>query len=220
MEIEWVGGSRFRLTGVDGRVAIDPFPAATEALAPEEASARAQVQVVTLSDARRVAQVRGPTPTAHRSIEGPFLVRGAGEYEVHRIYVTAVWIGDSEPDSPDGPLAANVLLDDIAVCHLGRLRSAPLQDEVDMLGEIDVLLVPIGGDGTLDPAGAAEVVSALDPSIVIPMCFDPTTPEGASHADRFLNALGFDPMDPLSRLTVSRTLLPEELQAVVLAPRD
>jgi len=60
--------------------------------------------------------------------------------------------------------------EDITICHLGDLDHVPTQAQVEeSLGEVDVLLVPVGGGESLNAAQASEVISLLEPHIVIPM---------------------------------------------------
>src|SRR4029078_12534118 len=86
----------------------------------------------------------------------------------------------------------------VHVCHLGDLGHLLTEEELSELGPIDVLLVPAGGNFTIGPAEAAEVVAQISPKIVIPMHF---ALDGASTdllgPERFLHELAVsEPIGP------------------------
>lgn len=60
-------------------------------------------------------------------------------------------------------------MDDLRICHLGDLGYILSQNEIDELGDIDVLLIPVGGNFTIDSKEAAELCSKIKAHIVIPM---------------------------------------------------
>jgi L-ascorbate metabolism protein UlaG (beta-lactamase superfamily) len=105
----------------------------------------------------------------------------------------------------------------MTVAHLGDLRQVPSQTEVEALGTVNIALVPVGGGGGLNAAKAAEVVSLLEPNIVVPMHY--ATPEGKIALDslgKFLKEMGLGKQESQPTLKVSRTGLPEETRVVVL----
>jgi L-ascorbate metabolism protein UlaG (beta-lactamase superfamily) len=98
------------------------------------------------------------------------------------------------------------------------LRQVPTQAEVEALGTVNVVLIPVGGGGGLNAAKAAEVVSLLEPNIVIPMHY---ATKGAKIAldslDKFLKEMGLHGHDEsLPALKVSKSGLPDETKVVVL----
>ncbi len=62
-------------------------------------------------------------------------------------------------------------LDGIKICHLGDLGEQLDQRQVDGLGEIDILFIPVGGTFTVDAGGAWDVINALNPKVIVPMHF-------------------------------------------------
>jgi L-ascorbate metabolism protein UlaG (beta-lactamase superfamily) len=106
--------------------------------------------------------------------------------------------------------------DDLTVCHLGDLYIVPTQAQVEeALGEVDVLLIPVGGDTSL--LQAAEVVSLLEPRIVIPMHYHvPDIELKLDSVNKFLKEMGLDKVAPQEMLKVGRSSLPEETQVVLL----
>jgi L-ascorbate metabolism protein UlaG (beta-lactamase superfamily) len=105
----------------------------------------------------------------------------------------------------------------VTVAHLGDLRRVPSQSEVEELGEVHVALVPVGGGGGLSAAKAAEVVSLLEPGIVIPMHYQvPETTLKLAPLNRFLKEMGVGADAPETSLKVSRSTVPTETRVVVL----
>ena len=107
--------------------------------------------------------------------------------------------------------------DGIKVAHLGDLKRVPSQTEVEALGEVNVALVPVGGGGGLNAAKAAEVISLLEPNIVVPMHY--ATPDSKlelDSLDKFLKEMGLGKSEAEDSLKVTRSVLPQETHVVVL----
>ncbi|MDZ4159678.1 MAG: MBL fold metallo-hydrolase, partial [Anaerolineaceae bacterium] len=102
--------------------------------------------------------------------------------------------------------------------HLGNLNRVPSQTEVEALGPVHVALVPVGGGSSLNAAKAAEVISLLEPSIVIPMHY--ATPAALVQLDplnKFLKEMGLVEVEVLPSIKLtSVSSLPEETRVVVL----
>ena len=109
--------------------------------------------------------------------------------------------------------------DGITVAHLGDLKNVPSQAEVEALGTVNVALVPVGGGGGLNAAKAAEVVSLLEPNLVIPMHY--STPDAKVQLDslsKFLKemGLGANAVEKQTSLKVTRSSLPDETHVIAL----
>jgi L-ascorbate metabolism protein UlaG (beta-lactamase superfamily) len=93
----------------------------------------------------------------------------------------------------------------------------PSQTEIEALGNVHVALVPVGGGGGLNAAKAVEVVSLLEPGIVIPMHFGtPASLINLSPVSKFLKEMGLSEIEPQPTLKVNRGAVPEETRVVVL----
>ena len=110
-------------------------------------------------------------------------------------------------------------IDSLWVCHLGDLGQEHLTDaQVDAIGEVDVLLVPVGGVYTIDASEAAKIVSELEPKVVIPMHFaDPDSNVELEPVDKFLKEMGAEKTEEQPKFNVSKDRLPEELAVVTLS---
>ena len=110
-----------------------------------------------------------------------------------------------------------IYMDDMAICHLGDLSHVPNQNQVEDMGNIDVLLVPVGGKMALNAAQAAEVISLIEPYIVIPMHYSlPGLTIKMDPVSKFLKEMGVAKSDPVNTLKLSKSGLPEETQIVLL----
>ena len=104
----------------------------------------------------------------------PFVISGPGEYERGGVTVQG-FLTKSEYGLPKGQLEATntvyaVKLEGMTLVHLGALAEPALSQEArEAIDDIDILFVPVGGDGVLDAAGAAKLATILEPKIIIPM---------------------------------------------------
>ncbi len=214
MEITWLGHSCFRLRGKEVTVLTDPFgPHLGYTLG------RASAQIVTVSHDHS-----GHNNTA--AVGGdPYVLRGPGEYEVQDVLVTAVAsYHDAERGKRLGRNTIYVLhIDDLAVCHLGDLGHLLTDEQREEMGDVDVLLVPVGGKNTINAAQAAEVISQVDPRVVIPMHYATAATqgkvEGLDPVEKFCREMGAEVVEPQPKLAVTRSNLPVEPQVITLSYR-
>jgi len=209
MEITWYGRACFRLKGRDATVITDPCPPSTGFVAGKH-----DVEVLTISHDH-------PDHSYTRSISAGLTLTRPGEYEFSDLLVTGIrTYHDGEAGASRGDnMVFSFEIDGVHVCHLGDLGHLLTEEQVSDLGPVDVLLVPVGGETTLTPSEAAEVVSQIGPKIVIPMHY---AVDGGSNdlgsADKFLHEMAAEPIrQPKAQFTASS--LPEETQVVVLEPR-
>ena len=103
-----------------------------------------------------------PSIHLHSTLNG-FVIEEPGEYEINGVYVQGI------------PALGEVIIylietEDMKICHLGDFGQKELSPEqLDQLGDIDILMVPIGGVGTIDAKGASKIISQIEPKLVIPM---------------------------------------------------
>ncbi len=215
MEISWFGHSCFQLNGKHVTLVTDPFIPQQE---PNPLS-KVKASIVTISH----------THADHSYAEGisgsPFIVRGPGEYEVKDVLITGVAAYHDNKKGQD--LGRNTIyvihLDDIAICHLGDLGQPLQESQLEQVADADVLFVPIGGGHTLNPTQAAEVISQIEPRIVIPMHYPPISPGEAPDAThpltKFNQEMGVEVATPQIKVNVTRTTLPASMQVILLSIR-
>lgn len=208
MEIVWLGHACFRIRGREVAIVTDPCPPSTGYNIGKPSAA-----IITVSHAH-------PDHCYLKGVAGsPQVIDGPGEYEIEGVFITGIpTYHDARKGSARGKNVAFVLeLEDVRVCHLGDLGHAPTAEQVEALSGVDILLVPVGGRTTIDGATAAEVVSLLEPRLVIPMHYRTATSTlQLDPLDRFLREMGIKDYQPQAKLSVSRSSLPHETQVVVL----
>ncbi len=100
----------------------------------------------------------------------PFVIRGPGEYEVKDVLVKGYQTKTSYGGGERVNTAYIVTLEKMLMLFLGAINTIELPKELkEVLEKVDILFVPIGGDGVLEPKKAYEMVVSVAPSIVIPM---------------------------------------------------
>lgn len=217
MDITYLGHSAFKLRGKEATVVTDPYDKKMVGFAMPTVSA----DVITVShnhaDHNAVSQVTG---TARR--KEPYVITAPGEYEASGVGVFG-WgsYHDSSSGSERGKNTIySIIVDGVRVVHLGDLGEVVTDEQVDGLGEVDVLLLPVGGVYTIDAKQAVAVIEKLSPSIVIPMHY--RTPEhSAQFADLaevgdFLQLMGVTGMEPQEKLKVNAEALPEQTEIVLM----
>lgn len=209
MEIFWYGHSCFRLVerGL-ASIVCDPYD--SEAVGYEPLKLRADV--VTISH-------DAPGHNCLAAVKGyAHLIDGPGEFEIGGVFITGV---QTDTTMKNGSLARNTLYvfdyNGLTVAHLGNLRLAPSQAEVEALGTVHIALVPVGGGGSLNAAKAAEVVSLLEPNIVIPMHYHaPGAKVELDRVEKFLKEMGAHDAEAVPSLKITRSALPEETRVILL----
>jgi len=158
----------------------------------------------------------------HNNAEGvkaEVVLTRPGEYEIGGVFITGVAMYDRErPDRTSPNIVFVFDFGNISVCHLGDLDYVPDQSQVEALGPIDVLLVPVGGGGGLASSQAVEVISLIEPGIVVPMHYNTpaSTIKGLEGVDRFLKEMGLAAVASQDSLKITSTASLEETQVVVL----
>lgn len=146
------------------------------------------------------------TENAARGDRLPFVISGPGEYEIKEIFVK----GFASVSNYGGKEAINtiysVVIENMNVCFLGALSSPELSsDTIEDMDDVDILFVPIGGEGVLTPAQAYKVAVMLEPKIIIPFHYGFLGTVGDKNAlSTFLKEGGEDKVAPVDKLTLKR----------------
>ena len=213
MEITWYGHSCFRLTERNFvTVVTDPFDNKIDGYD----ALKLKAEIVTIShDASGHNNSGAVKGTTH-------VLTGPGEFEIGGVFITGVATdgGSSKKKNKEGGASNTIYVfdyDGITVAHLGDLKHAPTQSEIETLGTVNVALVPVGGGGGLNAAKAAEVISMLEPNLVIPMHYStPATKLPLDSLNKFLKEMGLSKVDAQPSLKVTRSNLPDETHVIVL----
>lgn len=211
MEITYLGHSSFRLKGKAATVVTDPYDEKCGKF-PKDVT----VDIVTVSHDHF-------DHNATKLLNSSFIVKGPGEYEVKGVSVVGVHTWHDEKNGTErGANTVYVIeIDGLRVAHLGDLGHKLSQEQLDEMGPIDVVLVPVGGVYTVDAKTAAEVVRQVDPWVVVPMHYrqeglDKATFGGLLGVGEFLKEMGKSEVQPVAKYIISADKLPSEMQVVVL----
>lgn len=213
MYISYLGHSCFKIQDKAVADAItvvtDPFDKETGFKVPNF-----EADIVTVShqhhDHNNVSALRGK----------PFVVDCAGEYDIKGVAIDGV---ETFHDDKDGKergknIICRIFIDDIAVVHLGDLGHVLDAKQLEQIEGTDILLVPVGGVYTLDAKKAVEVISQIEPRIVIPMHYKTKDSKiDLEGVEKFIKELGLAPRYE-EKLKISKRDLPQEdMELVVLS---
>lgn len=208
MEISWLGHSCFKLRGRQATVITDPY-------SPDlgYTLGKATASIVTVSH-------QHPGHCFTEGIGGnPKTVTGPGEYEISNVLIIGIAaFHDKEKGSLRGKNTVYLIeMDEISICHLGDLGHVLTDEQVEELGNVDVLLVPVGGVSTINASMAAEIVRQLEPKVVIPMHYKtPALSRELEPVDGFLREIGAHDITPQAKLSLTKSSLPISTQVFLL----
>jgi len=143
--------------------------------------------------------------------QNPFIMDTLGEGEIKEIMITAF-------PSANHSIIYKINAEQISLVHLGRLHKKPDLAELEKLGSIDILIVPVGGGANyLDPESAAELVTALEPRVVIPVAYHADTDPSARPLSDFIKEMGLKAELTDKKIIIKKRDLPtEEMKLYVL----
>ena len=201
-DVKWLGNTCFRIKSREATVLMDPVAREGGISMPKQ-----KADIVTLS-------MRGRA-NALANVEGEYtLVDGPGEYEVQDVFLSGI------RTRPNGAKTFNTVylveMDEMIFCHLGNLNKRLTDAQVEAMGDVDVLFVPIGGEDSLSPAEATEVIGQIEPRLVIPMRYRIGEDAGKRALGEFAAALGLTEVPREDRLTIRKNTLPETMGVTVL----
>ncbi|MDP2708958.1 MAG: MBL fold metallo-hydrolase [bacterium] len=212
MYITWLGQSCFKLQdkiGSDGVTLVtDPYEDKIGLKLP-----RLEADIVTIShghyDHNNAAALRG----------GHFLIDTAGEYDIKGVFIEGVesWHDESGGKERGKNIIYRIEMEDISITHLGDLGHVLDTKQLEKLEGTDILLIPVGGTYTINAAKAVEVISQIEPRIVIPMHYKvPGLKAELDGVDKFIKELGLKPRQEEKLKIVKKDLPSEDMELVVL----
>jgi L-ascorbate metabolism protein UlaG (beta-lactamase superfamily) len=201
MQISWLGDAGIRLQTKDTVILIDP-PGAGTGFKPTRQTA--QVVALTTKDGRDASSVAGE----------PLFITTPGEYEAREVFIYGIHI-----PSEKGRVHWRIEAEDMSFGHVADLDHKLDNGELAQLEGVDVLFVPVGGKSVLDGEKAAELISQIEPRLVIPIQYHVSgSTKGYGPATTFLKELGAKNTEPQSKVKILKKELPaDETQVMVLA---
>lgn len=212
MEITWYGHSCFRFVerGM-ATVVTDPFDSKVAGYNPLKLKA----DIVTVSS----------NDLSHNNVSvirpEPFVIDGPGEYERGGVFITGI---QTNPFTTDKKVMRNTLYvydyGNMTIMHLGQANNIPPQNAVEELGQINIALVPVGEGGALNASKAAELISMLEPNIVIPMHYaTPHSKLALEPLSKFLKEMGITQLETMESYKANSSSFTEETRVIALDPK-
>lgn len=208
MDITWLGHSCFLIKGKEKTIITDPCHPDLGYRLGEPAA-----DIVTLSHFH----------PGHSYIEGvanePKQIKSPGEYEIGGTFITG--LASFHDDTKGAVRGKNTIyiieIDDITLCHLGDLGHPLDSHLIEEIGDIGILLLPVGEVSTIAIDTAVEIVRQLEPPIVIPMHYKTKAFSGKlSPVERFLDAMRIKALEAKPKLSITVSSLPSSTQTIVL----
>jgi len=215
MQIVWHGHSCFQITfprnkDEKANLVIDPF---SEEIGIKMPSIEADILIITHDhyDHNNISAIKG----------NPFLISGPGEYEIKDVFIQGI---KADHDKSQGREKGKITIfriegEGINICHLGDLGQKELTSEqLDKIGDVDILMIPVGGIYTISAQESSKIISQIEPKIVIPMHYQiPKLKLKLDSLDKFLKVMGKKSVEPLNKLSIKkRDLIQEEMKIIVL----
>jgi len=174
---------------------------------------RCEADIVTVShdhyDHNNTSSLRG----------SPFIINGPGEYEFKGVAIRGINSFHDEKEGRDRGLNTLFVMEveGIRICHLGDLGQKELTDkQIELLGEIDILMIPVGGIYTIGSEKAINIINQIEPKIVIPMHYKiPNLTIKLQGVDTFLKEIGAE-KQVVDQLTIKKKDLSKEEMGVIV----
>ena len=212
MDITYLGHSSFRIRASKLSIVLDPYDPKMVGLRFPKVTA----DFVTISHHHKDHDFLDIVTGYRKVIDGP------GEYEIGGVSIIGIpFYHDNKKGKERGRSVAYIFeIGDIRLLHLGDLGHQLTNKDIDSLGDINVLFVPVGGKYTIGPTEAVNIVKSIDPRITIPMHYwvegmNPKNFSGLKPVDDFLKDAGL-PVERLDKLVIKSSELAEENKIVVL----
>lgn len=209
MQITWYGQACFKVVSGDTAIVISPFQKGIGLNPP-----RGKMDVVLLSNDGSDGDATVP--------EGSIVISGEGEYEVKGVLINSFsfFHAHEGASAMRRSTVYTIVVEGVTLCHLDNATPKQVDAILEKIGEVDVLMVPVGGAHRvgkeeihmLDAEAAASLVGEIEPRIVIPMYYKvPGLTVSLNNADAFLKAMGALHGDgPVDKLTLKKKDLPQE----------
>ena len=208
MEIKFYGHACFSIKNKDATIVTDPYNPEIGLKLP-----KLKADVVTV----------GHDNEAHNNVKaiegGPMVLNWPGEYETKGIHFKGIHSFHNQKE--DKEQLENVIfminIDGIRFCHLGAQGTKLTPEQLEKVGDIDILFIPVGKVGTLDAKKAKEVIEQIEPRIVIPMSYHTEgSKRGLDPIENFLSIMGAENAETLDSFTVKRSELPEDNSKIIV----
>lgn len=204
MHISWLGNTAIRLQtkpfDQDVVVVIDPYQ-------PEQGSFPRSVTP-------QIALYSRGTDGSITLSGKPFILDTPGECDVASVLVTAV-AGESGKN-----LMFRIDAEGMSLAHLGLAAKPPTEKQLEIIGNIDILFLPVGGAPSYDAETAIKIVNDLEPRVVIPIYFQSDNDPKASPVEKFLKEMGTAAQKAEDKVILKKKDLPTEDTKIIVLSKE
>lgn len=213
MQIFWHGYTSVRIEAKTGEtectLVTDPYENETSLRFPR-----------TLSPDMVVLSHQDRTKFNLEAVQGtPFIVADPGEYEAKGMFVNGIQ-GKGVDEGKERPVIYRITAEGMNIGFLGGLKRIPTEEEMAELGNIDILLIAVGGGDYMDPKMAAEIIAEIEPRMVVPLSYDiPGIKAQLGTVETFCKQLGSCQRQDANRLKIAKKDLPVDQLVVAVLER-
>ena len=199
MIIQWFGYSYFRIDSKNKIIAVDPYSISSTKSKPPRFK----------SDILLIPHKEENYDNKNIITGNPLTLEGAGEIETGGVFIEGM--------AQKSNTIYLIKSEDMVICHLGILEKKNLKEEIlEKIANVDILLIPIGGHGTLDYEEAIFLINQIEPKIIIPMHYAlPDSKIKLDSLDKFIKAISKKP-EVLDKLVIRKNNLPTETKLTIL----
>ena len=146
--------------------------------------------------------------------QDPFIFDSLGESEIKGVMVYSFY-------NTEGSNIFKINIEGINVVHLGRITKKIADGLIDKLGSPDVLLLPVGGGSEyLSPEDAADMATALEPRVIIPIAYNCDTDPKAKPLSDFIKVMGLKPDVTDKKIIIKKKDLPQEETKLIILEKE
>lgn len=146
--------------------------------------------------------------------QNPFVLSTLGECEIKEVMITGF-------PSTDGNIIYKIMSEQMSVVHLGRLNKKPDIAELEKMGHVDILLVPVGdGKEYLSAEDANDLVTAIEPRIVIPIAHACDTDTKAKPVSEFVKESALKPFLTDKKAIIKKKDLPQDETRLIILEKN
>lgn len=204
MEFKLEAGNSIMISTKKGSVLVDPLGQTPETKVTKKTT-------VVVATQKRLMP---------KKTEEAFLVDGPGEYEISGLSIIGIPARAHTEEAEDSATMFKVMTSSVHALVVGHIHPKLSPEQLEAIGSVDVLVIPVGGNGyTLDAVGAATLVKAIEPKMVIPTHYKMSgvkyeVPQNG--VDDFLKEIGSTEPEKTDKLKLKGGILPETLKVVLL----
>ncbi len=205
MEIIWHGNSCFSIKTNNATVAVNPYNDKSGIKLP---IIKADIVVITgeIKDNNNVGAIQGE----------PYLIDWPGEYEVKEVAVTSI------PSSQGNGFLFNLVANGLKICFIEKVGKELDVELIDKIGEVDILMVAVGGGEVMSAETAHKVAERVEPRAIIPMYYKvPGVETELAELETFVKVAGISNAEAIEKAVISgrSSLKEDQTEYFILKPQ-